>query len=304
MFDVVIAGGGPAGLSAALVLGRCRRQVLLCDEGRPRNARSHAVHNFLTREGMPPDELLRLGREQLQGLDVQVRDVAVVDARPAPHGFDVELADGTVHPARKLLLATGVRDACPEVPDVKRFEGRGVYFCAYCDAFSVRDRPLVALGEGRHAAELAVALTTWSRDVTLCTHGGRKPSVRVIESLNRYGIRVRGERIVGLDGEAHLTGLRMARGQPVPCEGLFVAAGCRPQSNLAERIGCGFLRSGAVRTSRGQRTSVPCVFVAGDAASTPYAVAVAAASGLTAAHAINQELREEDFPIPPPRDEP
>jgi thioredoxin reductase len=292
-YDVIIVGGGPAGLSAALVLGRCRYRVLLCDEGRPRNEASSAVHNFFTREGTPPDELLRIGRVQLAPYDVEIRDVAVASARRERHGFVVRLADGQRARGRKLLLATGIRDNCPPIPRIREFVGRGVYYCSYCDAYTVRDRPLAALGHGRAGADLALALTTWSDTVTLCTNDGHRPRRDLSQILERYGVGFRTERIVRVEGNAALERIVFARGPALPCAGLFIQEGDRQQSDLASQLGCDFSRRGGVRARKGERTSVPSLFVAGDAADAVRAVVVAAASGAEAAFTINRELREE-----------
>jgi thioredoxin reductase len=296
-YDVIIVGGGPAGLSAALVLGRCRRRILLCDEGRPRNQASHAVHNFLTREGTPPDELLRIGRAQLAPYDVEIRDVAVARARRETRGFVVRLADGRRARGRKLLLATGIRDNCPEIPGIREFIGRGVYYCSYCDAYTVRERPLAALGRGRAGADLALALTTWSADVTLCTNDGRRPRRDLSRVLECCGVAVRSNRIIRVEGDDALERIVFARGPAMACAGLFIQEGDRQQSDLAAQLGCSFSRRGGVRARKGERTSVPSLFVAGDAADTVRAVVVAAANGAEAAFAINRELREEQCPL-------
>jgi thioredoxin reductase len=294
MFDVIIVGGGPAGLSAALVLGRCRRSVLVCDEGRPRNAASNALHNFLSREGIAPDEFLRIGRAQLKPYDVELSRTLVKTVRQLPAGFEVRLEDGKRVQARKLLLATGVRDHCPEVANIASFIGRGVYYCSYCDGYTVRDRPLIALGRGVAGANLALALTTWSSKVLYCTNGTRRPSGAICARLARYHVGVRSERIVRVEGRKHLEWVVLARQRRIRCEGLFIQNGCAPQSNLAAQLGCAFTRGGAVTTKKGCRTTVDSVFVSGDAADRPHAVVVAAASGAEAAFAINQELREQE----------
>ena len=129
-------------MSAALVLGRCRRRVLVCDDGRPRNAASRAVHNFLGREATPPAELLRIARRELRPYAVELRRVRVVDAFRRAGGFDLRLAGGGSARGRKLLIATGIRDNCPDIAGVRALIGRGVYYCSYCDGYTVRDRPL------------------------------------------------------------------------------------------------------------------------------------------------------------------
>src|SRR6266498_1985967 len=134
MFDVIIVGAGPAGLSAALILGRCRRRVLVCDIGHPRNAASHALHGFLTRDGIEPAELLRIAREQLHPYDsVELRAVEVTDATRVEHRFEVSLNDGGHLSCRKLLLATGVVDQVPAIAGIEMLYGRSVFHCPYCD---------------------------------------------------------------------------------------------------------------------------------------------------------------------------
>lgn len=171
MYDVIIVGGGPAGLSAATVLGRCRRSVLLCDDGRYRNAASHALHAFLTRDGIDPAELRRIGREQLNQYGVECRAVRVTAAGRTDGGFEVVLADDSRLAARHLLLATGVVDCIPAVEGMEHFFGAGVFHCPCCDGWEVRDQPLAAYGSGKDGAGLAASLKQWSADVVLCTDG-------------------------------------------------------------------------------------------------------------------------------------
>lgn len=292
MWDTVIVGGGPAGLSAALVLSRCCRRVLVIDDARPRNARAHGVHNFLTREGTPPARLRTLARREVRRRGVTLRRGRVTAAvRRRGGGFDLT-ADGRRVATRTLLLATGIRDHAPAIPGIARYAGCGVYYCAYCDGYTVRDRPLVALGHGVGGAELALALTTWSDRVTYCTNGSPRPRGNVCAQLGRYGITVVPDRVVALEGATHLQRLVLAGGTRLACRGLFVQEGDRPQSDLAERLGCDLTRGGSVRTRSGGHTTVPSLYVAGDAADDVRAVVVAAASGAKAAFAINKELRE------------
>ncbi len=297
MWDVIIVGGGPAGLSAALVLSRCRRKVLVFDDGRPRNALSLRVHNFLTREGTPPDRLLRIARREVELRGVELRSLRVTSAVRRPIGFEVRAGSRRAR-TRKLLIATGVRDNQPAIDGLARFVGRGIYYCAYCDGDTVADRPLAALGHGLGGAELALALTTWSDVVAYCTNGTRKPRGAVCERLARHGVTVHDRCIVRVEGRRHLETLVLRNGARVPCEGLFIQEGDRPQSDLAARLGCSFTRRGAVRTLLGGRTTVPSVFVAGDAGDEARSVVVAAATGVKAAYAINQELREERCALP------
>jgi thioredoxin reductase len=195
-FDAVIVGAGPAGLSAALILGRCRRRVLVCDAGRPRNAVSHALHGYLTRDGIHPAELRRVGRDELRRYPtVEVRDVEVVDGKCETHGFALTFSDGTTISCRKLLLATGVVDVLPQIEGFQAFYGRSVFHCPYCDGWEVRDQPLAIYGSGEHGTGLALELTAWSADLVLCTDGATALAGQYADRLARHGIGVREERV-------------------------------------------------------------------------------------------------------------
>src|SRR6266702_7694 len=172
MLDIVIAGGGPAGLNAALMLGRARRTVLLCDSGQPRNARVHAMHGFLSRDGADPAALRQTGRDQLGAYPtVRVRDVAVEAVAREAEQFTVTLGDGTTEQAHRLLLATGVADQLPPIPGLAELWGRGVFNCPYCDGWEVRDQPLAVLAADPRNLQLALQLTRYSPDVLLCSNG-------------------------------------------------------------------------------------------------------------------------------------
>ncbi len=294
-YDAIIVGGGPAGLSAALLLGRCRRRVLVCDVGKPRNATSHALHGYLSRDGISPADFLRIGREQLEpyGVEIQLREV--VDAETAGTGFSVSLGDGRRLSCRKLLLASGVVDQLPDFEGVEERYGSSVFHCPYCDAFEQRDQPLAAYGPGRRAVGLALSLKTWSRDVTLCTGGHGRLPVGDRERLDRNGISVRSERIVRLEGEGGgLERIVFEQGEPLEPRALFFHTGQHQRSPIAERLGCQFNRRGAIRTNRLAGTRVPGLYAAGDASEDVQLVIVAAAEGAKAGFAINAALQQEE----------
>jgi thioredoxin reductase len=294
VYDAVIAGGGPAGLSAALVLGRCRRHVLVCDTGRPRNAASQGLHGFLTRDGVPPGELLRIAREQLEPYDVEIRQVEVTDARREDDEFLVLLDDRSCIRARLLLIATGVVDELPAIPGLRELYGRSVFHCPYCDGWELRDQPLAVYGRGRQGAGLAVSMKTWSGDVVLFTDGPSHLRQEDVQQLERHGITVRRERVVRLEGYSGvLERVVFANGDTVPRRALFFSTGQAQRSGLPMRLGCRFNEKGTVRTDRNQATDIPGLFVAGDACRDVQFAVVAAAEGAKAGVAMNKLLQAQ-----------
>lgn len=298
MYDVIIVGAGPAGLSAALVLGRCRRRVLVCDSGRPRNAASRAMHGFLTRDGINPHEFLRLSREQLQQYEtVTVRDCEVTAAAcRADARFEVTIENQERLTTRKLLIATGVLDNLPDIPGFAELYGASVFHCPYCDGWEVRDEALAVYGRGARGLGLSLELTGWSRDVVLCSDGPADIDEAGRDRLRRCGIQVREERVLRLEGhEGRLTRIVFDEGEPIPRHALFFTTGQTQQSALAISLGCEFNDKGTVRTGKYETTHLRGLFVAGDASRAVQWVIVAAAEGAEAAFAINTDLLSDDL---------
>ena len=290
MYDVIIVGGGPAGLSAATILGRCRRRVLVCDDGHYRNEASGALHGFLSRDGIHPAELRRIGREQLARYDVEYRQAHVDAAVCTDQGFEVTLADGARLGCLILLLATGVVDRIPETEGFQRLFGAGVFPCPYCDGWEVRDRPLAAYGSGRDGAGLAEELKTWSGEVVLCTDGPGNLSAADRARLSELEIAVDARRIARLEGAEHLEQIVFRDGAALPCRAIFLSTGQYQRSGLAASLGCAFTSKGAVRTGKMEGTRVAGLYVVGDASRDAQFAVVAAAEGTRAGLAINRAL--------------
>lgn len=296
-YDCVIVGGGPAGLSAALMLGRCLRRVLLLDAGEHRNGRSRALHGYLTRDGTAPAEFLSLARAEVARYEtVESRRTEVRDAAAVAGGFQVTLADGSTAAARKLLLATGVVDELPALEGLDALYGSSVHHCPYCDAWEWRRQPLAVYGRGESASGLALALAWWSADVVLCTDGPAEIGAEHLDRLAEGGVAVREDRVLRLEGrDGRLERVVFAGGESLSRRALFLATGQRQRSSLPERLGCRFTRRGAVDTGSCEATNVPGLYVAGDASKEAQFVIVAAAEGTEAGMAIHKALLAEEL---------
>lgn len=297
MYDVIIVGAGPAGLSAALVLGRCRRNVLVCDSGQPRNAASHGLHGFITRDGIEPKEFLRIAREQLSRYEtIELRDATVVAGLRENDRFVLTTADGSHIASRKLLLATGVVDELPPVEGLDQFYGTSVFHCPYCDGWEMRDQPIAIYGRGENGSGLAVEMTLWSRDLVLCTDGPSELTGEHREKLAKFKIPVREDRIARLEGKDRvLEQIVFETGENLARRAMFFSTGWKQRSDLADSLGCQLTKEGCVDTGEYEATSVHGVYVAGDASRMVQFVIVAAAEGAQAAVAINKELIKEDL---------
>lgn len=295
MFDTIIIGGGPAGQSAALVLARCRRRIIVVDAAEPRNRRAVAMHGYLTRDGINPLEFLRLGRAEIHRYGVpRLRD-RVAAARRLGAGFEIRCQSGTRLQARKLLLATGVVDELPSLAGLDSLYGVSVHHCPYCDGWEWRDRRLAAFGRGPDGAHLALTLLQWSADVVVVSDRKTTLSARQHRLLSGRGIRVAARPVARLEGaRGMLRRIVFDDGTSEPRDALFFNTGQRQASQLARKLGCEVDRHHGIKADRRQCTSEAGVFVAGDAERDVQFVIIAAAEGATAAVAINAELHRED----------
>src|SRR3954447_23347832 len=301
-YDVVVVGGGAAGLSGALTLARAGRPVLVVDDGRPRNAPAGHVHNYLGREGTPPAELYAIGRAEVTGYGGAVVDGRVTGVRRDGDGFVVTTDGGEVR-ARRLLVTTGLVDELPDVPGVAEQWGRGVLHCPFCHGAEVRDRPIGILGTNPFAVHQALLWRQWSTDVVLLRHTSPEPSGEEREQLAARGIAVVEQPVTGLvvDGDL-LTGVRLTDGTVVEREAVVVSPRFTARAELLaslgltaeERLRDGVPFASAVPAGPTGATGVPGVWVAGNVADPTAQVIVAAAAGLMAAAHLTADLVEED----------
>ncbi|MBT9392069.1 NAD(P)/FAD-dependent oxidoreductase [Hymenobacter sp. NST-14] len=301
--DVAIIGAGSAGLSAALVLGRCLRRVLVLDGGAPRNAPSPAVQGFLTRDGTRPAQLLELGRAELAAYEsVEIKQARVTAVRVCGKHFELTLEGPTgrqsTRTARKVLLATGVEDELPPIKGMRDLWGRGVLHCPYCHGWEVRDQPVAVYGRAKLVTGLALLVSRWSPDVVVCVEDPANLTAHARRRLRRQRITVREEPLVRLEGTAggelrHLvfeTGAKLARAA------LFIHAHQHQRSPLAEQLGCRLTGKGAIWVSKEQQTTVKGLYAAGDNTPGTQQAILAAAEGSKAAISINETLTREECP--------
>lgn len=277
---------------------------MLIDDGKPRNAASRALHGFLTRDGIPPAELRRIARAQLEAYDsVTVMETSVVQATRKGDGFEVQTSAGDTFVGRKLLLAAGVVDALPQIPGFNDLYGVAAFHCPYCDGWEVRDRPLAVYGKGdEKGGGLALEMTLWSKDVVLCTDGRSALSPAYRQRLARSNVAVREERIIrlqpgsGSGTEASLD-IVFEHGPALARRALFFNTGRRQASDLAKRLGCAMYETAGCKVdNQFQATGIPGLYIAGDASRDVLQAIVAASEGAQAAIAINTALLEEDLP--------
>ncbi len=294
-YDVVVVGGSAAGLSAALVLSRARRRVLVVDSGAPRNAPAAHMHGFLSRDGMPPADLLAVGRHEVRGYGGEVREGAVTDVvGDSPTAFRVSLSDGNQVSARRLLVATGLRDELPDVPGLAQRWGNDVLHCPYCHGHEVADQPLGVLGGTPESVRYAQIVRQWSGDVVLVMPAG------VLTGEQRAQLEARAVDVV--EGAVHqvlvedgrLRGVQMDDGQVIARAALFVPPRLVPNSDILVRLGCAMDDAGWVVAGPSGATSVSGVWVAGNVANPKAQVITAAGEGSAAAIELNADLVDED----------
>jgi thioredoxin reductase len=294
-YDVVIIGGGAAGLSAALVLSRARRTVLVVDSGTPRNGPAAHLHGFLSRDGLPPGELLALGRREVTGYGAVVLDGQVTEvSQRGSAAVRVLLSDGREVSARRLLVATGLHDELPDIPGLRERWARDVLHCPYCHGYEVRDQKLGVLGGSPEAVRYAQIVRQWTDDVVLFTPAGSLTDAERSQLVARTIGIVEGDVLRVLVSDDLLSGVAMDGDRIVHRDALFVPPRFVPNSQLLVGLGCVVDEHGWPVATPGGRTTVPGVWVAGNVANPRAQVITAAGEGSAAAIDINADLVDED----------
>lgn len=291
-YDVVIIGGGAAGLSAALLLGRARRRVAVVDAGEPRNVRAEHIHGYLTRDGIPPMKFLELAREEVQTYGVELIDATAEAVYPDRR---VNLHDGRVVKARQVILASGLRDVLPDIEGAEARWGKDLFQCPYCHGWEFQDKHLAVLGTGESSVQQTLLVRQFSSDVTLFTHEMGALGAGASASLAASGVKVVDGRAQALvTGAKALTGVRLEGGNLYPCDALFYEPGATVDTSIVKVPDCQTSENGCVSTDELGRTGVKGVWAVGNAADPAAQVIVAAGDAYRLAVTVNAELIEED----------
>ncbi|WP_323960414.1 FAD-binding protein [Arthrobacter sp. JZ12] len=305
-YDVVVLGGGAAGLSAALMLGRTRRSVAVVDAGNPRNAPAYGVHGFLSREGMSPFELVSVGRTEVEsygGEIIQGTAVATARTNDPYYRFQTELDDGTVLRSRRLLLTTGLTDQLPDIPGLREQWGTGVLHCPFCHGWEVRDRHIGILGAGAKSVHQALLFRQWSNSITLFLNDATEPTDEELEQLAARGVNIVDGSVARVlsenDGDG-LRGVELASGEVVPVEALVVAPRFVANTEIFAGLGLTPVQHPMgvgehLAVDEMGATEVDGVWAAGNVANLMLQVLPAAASGTMAAIAINNSLMADEL---------
>jgi thioredoxin reductase len=294
--DVGIIGGGPAGMNAALVLGRARKSVIVIDEGRPRNRVTRETHGFLTRDGVSPSEFRRIAREQIRAYpSVRFVEDAAAAITGSDGDFRIATAHGTTYRCKKLLFATGMKDIPLDIAGLSDVYGRSAFVCPYCDGWELRDQPLVLIHKGARALHAAKTMAGWTELYVICTNGPDEMTEEQREELRRHNVPVFQSPILRIesDGEGIVQQVVLEDGTILRCRGIFFGPKLAAGTDLPQALGCRTTDSGMVVADPFGRTNVPGVYSAGDAATEMYQAITAASTGALAGVGINSELLED-----------
>lgn len=298
LFDAIIIGGGPAGLTCAIFLGRYRRRVLVLDDGHPRNYATRGIHGFLGQHGIAPDELLARGRAEAEASGVEIRKGRAASIVANGDCFDVTTSANEALRARRVVLAYGIRDTLPDIPNVHDYYGISVHHCPDCDGYEARDTRIGVIGWTAGAVGLALKLLHWSDDIVVMTDGhAREWDEEQHSKLLAERIGIKDEKIVSLDGrDGQVTAVDLSSGERVEMKHIFFSIATERSCSLAEELGCQCdPETPNIVVDEHRRTTVPGVWAIGDLAEGSQLAIKAAADGAIAAIDVNNSL------LPPSR---
>jgi thioredoxin reductase len=295
--DCAIIGGGPAGLNAALVLGRARKNVVVIDEGRPRNGVTRETHGFLTRDGISPSEFRRIAKEQILAYpSIDFASDTVVSITGTDGFFQITTAQGTTYRSQKVLLAVGKKDLPLDSNGLADVYGKSAFVCPYCDGWELRDQPLVLIVKGAKALHLAKMISGWTKHFTICTDGPDEMTRAEREELHQHNVPVFDSPIRSIESnDGMVRHVELEDGTTIPCSGIFFGPKLVTGSELPRVLGCKITEAGTVVVDHFGKTSVPGIYCAGDAATELYQAITAASLGALAGVGINNELQMEDW---------
>ncbi|MEK3889488.1 NAD(P)/FAD-dependent oxidoreductase [Bacillus sp. FSL K6-3431] len=298
LLDCVIIGGGPSGLNASLVMARARKNLILFDEDKPRNAVTYESHGFITRDGIKPSEFKRIAKEDLMKYpNISVQNQRVIDIKKENQSFIIHTDDGHSYRSRKVILSTGLRDVMPCIEGIHDLYGTSLFSCPFCDGWELKDRPLVVISEDKRAFHMTKMIFNWSKDLVVCTNGKNIFTDEQKEILTKKAIKVIGHEIEILQGDnGHLQKIKFKNGKEIEREGGFVTTGLKQASSLAQTLGCAMNKMGGIETDNFGRTNIEGVYASGDnSIIAPAQLIIAAGEGSKAAIAVVGDLVNEDF---------
>ncbi|GKV67445.1 MULTISPECIES: NAD(P)/FAD-dependent oxidoreductase [unclassified Sporosarcina] len=298
ILDCAVIGGGPAGLNAALVLGRSRRKTILFDDNKPRNAVTSESHGFITRDGVHPQQLKRIAQEELSTYpDVKIVKQRVHCIHKVDDLFKLETETGEVHHAKKIILAIGFKEVLPDIPRLKEFYGKSLFSCPFCDGWEMKDQPLAVIADDKKAFHLAKVVSNWTDDLSVFTNGNKVLSLKEQELLKSKGISIYEKKIVAFIGqEGRLEKIELEDGTTVCITGGFVTAEWQQAAAFDSTLGYSLNEYGGIMTDSWQQTNIQGVYACGDTRiAGPSQLIIAAGEGSMAAIAVNGALIEEKF---------
>lgn len=294
-YDAIIIGGGPAGLTCAIFLGRYRRRTLVIDNSKPRNYASHGIHGFLGQHGIKPGELRKRGRAEAAAAGVEFAEATAQKVERIGDIFEVTTSAGKMH-GRRVVLAYGLRDELPDVPNIEKYYGGSVHHCPDCDGFEITDKRVAVIGSGKNVVALALKLLQWTDQLTILTDGhSRDWSQEHTSKLLTFGIGVKDEKIVSLEGRPpYAKAAVLESGERVALDAIFFTVGTTQSCNLAEGLGCKFVEDSTINLTVDdyKQTSIEGIYAIGDLVPGSQLAITSAADGAIAAIALNKSLLE------------